>query len=209
VWLLQVDTGKLIPVVAPLATGADWFGYYGYIEWDAFYDWWQPPAAAPDEYPPQPELPETFATPAAALEPPVATFSEPAAGYTFDYPQGWYLNSIQGTTEISSSDPHTWAVKGNLPEGETQVLFVHDAALKGYSFTDVRDVTFEQIDLAGETILREENWALPGESPAVRLQVGGPGGEYAILVTVIGGEPLQVYGHGDLDIFEAIIASLR
>jgi hypothetical protein len=208
-WQLLVDGGEPVQLIDSLASGIEWFGYYGFIEWDAFYDWWQPPAAAPDEYPPQPALPETVVTPAATLEPPVAIFSEPDAGYTFDYPQGWYLNSVPGTTEISSSDPHSWAVKGSLPAGETQVLVIHDAALKGSSFTDVRDVTYEQIDLAGETILREENWALPGDIPAVRMQVSSPDSEYAVLVTVLNGEPLQVYGYGDLALFDAIIATLR
>ncbi len=160
--MAPVEGGDPIPVVDSFASGINSFGYYGYIEWVAFYDWWQPSAAAPDEYPPQPELPETVATPAAALEPPTATFSEPLVGYKFEYPQGWYLNNVTGSTEISSSDPHTWETKGMLPPGDTQVLFQNDAALKGYSFTDVRDVTFEKIDMAGETILREENWALPG-----------------------------------------------
>jgi hypothetical protein len=156
-----------------------------------------------------PALPEAVATPAGALESPTATFSEPLAGYTFDYPQGWYLNSVPGTTEIDSSDPHTWATKGVLPPGETQVLFINDAALKGASFTDVRDVTYENIDLAGEKVLREENWSLPGEIPAVRLLVSSPNGEYAVLVTVLNGAPLQVKGYGDLNLFDAIIATLR
>ena len=198
-----------VSVVDSLASGVDWFGYYGYIDWDSYYDWWQPPAAAPDEYPPLSDLPEAVATPAGTLEPPAATFSEPLAGYTFDYPQGWYLNSVPGTTEINSSDPAGWAAKGVLPPGESQVLFINDAALKGASFTDVRAVTFENIDLAGEKVLREENWLLPGEIPAVRLLVSGPNGEHAVLVTVLNGAPLQAYGYGDLALFDAILATLR
>ena len=209
VWLAPVEGGEPVQVIDSLATGIDWFGYYGYIDWDFYYDWWQPPAVAPDEYPPLPALPEAVATPAGALESPTATFSEPMAGYTFDYPQGWYLNSVPGTTEIDSSDPHTWATKGVLPPGETQVLFINDAALKGASFTDVRDVTYESIDLSGEKVLQEENWSLPGGMPAVRLLVSGPAGEYTVLITVLDGEPLQVYGFGDLAIFDAIITTLR
>jgi hypothetical protein len=208
-WLAPVVGGEPILVLDSLASDFDWFGYTGYIYWDAWYDWWQPPAAAPDEYPPLPQMPDTSATPAAALEPPTATFSEPLVGYTFEYPQGWYLNNVTGSTEISSSDPHTWETKGMLPPGDTQVRFQNDAALKGYSFTDVRAVTLEQIDLAGETILREENWSLPGGIPAVRLLVSAPNGEYAVLVTVFDGAPLQVYGYGDLALFDAIIATLR
>jgi hypothetical protein len=208
-WLKPVDGGEPIPVVDSLASGIDWFGNYGYIDWDAYFDWWQPPAAAPDEYPPLPDLPQVIAIPQGSLEPPIATFIEPLAGYTFDYPQGWHLNSVPGTTEINSSDPSTWAVKGNLPPGETQVIFINDAALKGASFTDLRNVTFEHIDLAGEEVLREENWVLPGGIPAVRLLVSGPSGEYAMLVTVLGETPLQVKGSGDLALFDAIIATLR
>ena len=208
-WLAPVEGGDPVPVVDSFASGINTIGYYGYIEWDAFYDWWQPPAAAPDEYPPQPELPEAAATPSGTLAPPTESFSEPLAGYTFDYPQGWYLNSTPGTTEVNSSDPSTWAVKGSLPSGDTQVRFVNDAAMQGYSFTDVRAATLEQIDLAGETVLREENWALPGGDSAVRLLVSAPNGEYAVLVTVLRGAPLQVYGYGDLTLFDAILATLR
>jgi hypothetical protein len=154
-------------------------------------------------------MPEAVATPASVLASPAVSFSEPLAGYTFDYPEGWYLNSVPGTTEIASSNPAGWTEKGVLPSGETQVLFIHDAALKGYSFSDVRDVTFEQIDLAGETVLREEAWALPGDVPAVRLLVSSPSGEYAMLVTVLDGEPLQVKGIGDLALFDAILATLQ
>lgn len=81
--------------------------------------------------------------------------------------------------------------------------------MQGYSFTDLRAATLEQIDAAGETVLREENWALPGGDSAVRLLVSAPNGEYAVLVTVLGGEPLQVYGYGDLAQFDAILATLR
>jgi hypothetical protein len=208
-WLAPVEGGDPVPVVDLLATGIDWFGYYGYIDWDAYYDWWQPPAAAPDEYPPLPDMPEAAATPSGTLASLTQSFSEPLAGYTFDYPQGWYLNSVPGTTEIDSIDPSTWAIKGVLPAGETQVLFINDAALKGASFTDVRAATFEQIDLAGEKVMSEENWALPGEIPAVRLLVSGPNGEYAMLVTVLNGASLQIKGFGDLSLFDAIIATLR
>ncbi len=43
----------------------------------------------------------------------------------------------------------------------------------------------------------------------MRLQVSGPNGEYAVLVTILDGEPLQVYGYGDLALFDAIITTLR
>ena len=42
-WLVNVTGGDLRRVVDQLSPAPEWFGVYGYIEWDTFFDWWTCP----------------------------------------------------------------------------------------------------------------------------------------------------------------------
>ncbi len=60
-WLISADGGEPQRVVNELTPGPDWFRYYGYIDWETFYDWWrgtQPEGAQPSD-----------TAPAASVEP--------------------------------------------------------------------------------------------------------------------------------------------
>ena len=39
-WLIDVTGGTLTRVVDRLAPAPEWFGTYGHIDWDQFFDWW-------------------------------------------------------------------------------------------------------------------------------------------------------------------------
>jgi Tol biopolymer transport system component len=39
-WLIDVTDGTLARVVDRLAPAPEWFGTYGHIDWDPFFDWW-------------------------------------------------------------------------------------------------------------------------------------------------------------------------
>jgi dipeptidyl aminopeptidase/acylaminoacyl peptidase len=39
-WLMRNDGSELNQVVDELTPAPDWFGYYGYIEWHRYFDWW-------------------------------------------------------------------------------------------------------------------------------------------------------------------------
>jgi len=46
-WLMPLEGGKAEQIVEELSPFPGWFGYYGHIEWDDLFDWWQGESAAP------------------------------------------------------------------------------------------------------------------------------------------------------------------
>ncbi len=57
-WLIPLEGGQPDQVVENLDLGGDWFGYYGHIIWDDYFDWWQEPEPSsitpePTSFPPQ------------------------------------------------------------------------------------------------------------------------------------------------------------
>jgi Tol biopolymer transport system component len=45
-WLMRSDGTSIQQVVEKLSPAPGWFGYYGYIKWGEYFDWWRRPAPA-------------------------------------------------------------------------------------------------------------------------------------------------------------------
>lgn len=85
-WLIPVENGEAEQMVEELTPSPGWFGYYGHIEWDDLFDWWQPPApiraVVTPTVTPAERVPLT-PTPAPALMPtPTAVVLTPGASIT-------------------------------------------------------------------------------------------------------------------------------
>jgi hypothetical protein len=53
-WLISTEGGQPQQVVDELTPAPEWFGYYGHIEWDGFFDWWRGSPQAPEQPVPLP-----------------------------------------------------------------------------------------------------------------------------------------------------------
>jgi hypothetical protein len=72
------------------------------------------------------------------------------------------------------------------------------------------DQLVEEVKSQDSEVLWEEEWTLPGDVPAVRLQIRSEmSGEVAVLLTRINDTSLRVAGYGDLTLFDAIAHTLR
>jgi len=45
-WLMKADGSEPTQVSGVLRLKVGWFGYYGYIDWQSTFDWYQPPMQA-------------------------------------------------------------------------------------------------------------------------------------------------------------------
>ncbi|NPV07968.1 MAG: LysM peptidoglycan-binding domain-containing protein [Anaerolineae bacterium] len=85
-WLIPAHGGEAEQVVEELTPSPGWFGYYGHIEWDGLFDWWQPPAPvspAPAPVVTPPERVPLTPTPAPASMPtPTPVVVTPGASIT-------------------------------------------------------------------------------------------------------------------------------
>lgn len=61
-WLISAEGGQPERMVENIDVGGDWFGYYGHIEWENYFDWWQEPALpeiTPEPTSPPEQIPPT------------------------------------------------------------------------------------------------------------------------------------------------------
>ncbi|NPV08213.1 MAG: hypothetical protein HPY83_09675 [Anaerolineae bacterium] len=177
------------------------------------------PAPTATSAPTQPPIPTDTATPEAAATPvsplptpgptePVAgmaTFTDPEAGYSIDYPEGWYIYpTYGGVTIITTLDPGAPG-RGGVPSDQTKIDVVPNPA--------GRPETLEEMvqRIRTETqVLAEEEIELAAGIPAVRVEfTGNIGGRMAAVLAVIEGTSIQVQAYGDLEPLDAIASTLR
>lgn len=135
-----------------------------------------------------------------------ATYTDPAAGYSIDYPAGWFLYPNPGGGAILTSyDVDKEAGRGGVPADEAKLDIVLDPA--GHPETPAQ--TAERVRAEVEVLFEFEAELVSGY-PMVRLQVRSEiGGTMAILLTAIDGTSFQLQGFGDLSRFDAIAGTLR
>lgn len=154
------------------------------------------PGAVPTEQPGKAGEPEVW-----------HTHSDTEIGYALDYPANWYIEAIPGWSVILTSfDPAGAPGRGGLPPSQTKIDLLPD---KSWQATTLEKLTAET-RTQSEKLLWEEEWELSGGVPAVRMQIiAEPGGEMALLLTVINGRSLRLVGYGDLTPFNHIARTLR
>lgn len=170
---------------------------------------------------PEPTLPPVnVETPTAnANMPEIVTYTDDVAGFSIDYPAGWFLeNSAAANADqafaysvsIATWDllsPATPPGKGQngIPEGGTKI----DVAVTKQATTLEEAITQQEQNESGSPVLAREDVSLANGLPAVILDFEGPFGPIRTLITVLNGNVIYVSGYGNLESFESIALSLR
>ena len=135
---------------------------------------------------------------------PIETYTNSEPGFAIDYPADWCARTGQNLI-LTSFEPAE-AGQGGISAGESKIDILPPASPR---LNKPLDEMVEQVKRDSE-ILWEENWILPGNVPAVRLQTKSEmSGEVAVLLTRINDTSLRVAGYGDLTLFDAIVRTLR
>jgi hypothetical protein len=149
----------------------------------------------------------------------ITTFTSPALHYAFEYPADWFIQVTQNaghgyseTVTLTSYDP-----AGGEP---AHAAFADPSLIKitfeAYSYAD--GWTFgawvkqykSRVDGVTLRILDEQTIALPGDIPALRLDMVSGTGEYPALVTVIDGTGMAVEGlMANSMPFDSVVSTLR
>jgi dipeptidyl aminopeptidase/acylaminoacyl peptidase len=191
-WLVPSTGGAPQRVVDELTPAPDWFGYYGHVTWDTLFDWWRGPAQEAQTIP-APVAVGPCNTPTSPLTL-TLTYTDTEIGYAFDYPADWTIEANPGWTVILRS-----------PDGNSKIDLLPDKLRESKTLDEM--VTRAR---SGEAeILCEERWQLAGGIPAVRMQTRGELGEASVLLVVINGRSLKMYGYFDTSPFDAIARTIR
>ena len=162
---------------------------------------------------------QTEPAPTSANLPEMQTYTDDSAGFSIDYPVGWYIdasaaaNAAQAfaySVPIATWDLHnppTPGVKGQntLPEGGTKI----DVNVMKQPMTLEEAITQQSQNETGTPILAREDVTLAGGLPGVILDFEGFAGLTRTLITVLNGNVIYVTGYGNLEHFEAIALSLH
>jgi hypothetical protein len=130
---------------------------------------------------------------------------QPGASYAFDYPAAWTLTAYEGAVAMLTSFPLDEPGHGGIMPGETKLDFTPDLALTRTTLDEMVASTRAQT-----TVLADDDIALAGGFPARRLRLLGPAGDQMyLLLTIIDGRGLRVFGYGDLALFDPIVRTIR
>lgn len=159
--------------------------------------------------------PTTESTPAMTM----TTYTDDYAGFSLDYPAGWFLESsvlahvqesIGYSISVASWDilhPPTPGGKNpnGLPAGGAQI----DVSVLKQSMTLEEAVTQQGQVENMSPILARKDVTLANGLPAVILDFDSPIGPVRTLITTLNGNVIFVSGYGNLEHYETIALSLR
>lgn len=169
---------------------------------------------------PEPTLPavQTEPAPTSANLPTIQTYTDELAGFSLDYPAGWFIDasgaayaeeSYAYTIGIATWDLRNPPTPSNknldaLPEGETKL----DVTVVKQAMT-LEEVSTQPSE-SGSPVLGRMDVTLAGGLPAIIMDAEGfVGGPTRTLVTILNGNVIYVIGFGNLENFEAIALTLR
>ncbi len=171
----------------------------------------------------EPTLPvvatETEPSPTTGTTQEMATYTDALAGFSLDYPAGWFVDdtalanaeqSFAYAISIASWDINNPPTPGGkdlntMPEGATKM----DVAVTKQAMTLEEAVAQQAENESGSPILAREDVTLAGGLPAVILDVEGFAGLTRTLITVLNGNVIYVSAFGNLENFEPIALTLR
>lgn len=153
---------------------------------------------------------EEYVAEATGVAEPSETFTSEATGFTFDYPEGWF---ITGTGEeddpviLSSFEPEENGTEGIDPE-ETKIDFVPvevEGELDDWLTEQQDDITSTEGEV--DQVYSVE---LPGGAEGRLIHfTDAEGEERKVLLTRIDDQDFIIAGYGDLERFEEIVLTLR
>jgi hypothetical protein len=149
----------------------------------------------------------------------MTTYTDEFAGFSLDYPAGWYIDASAAANAEQSfaysvgiatwdlHNPPTPSGKGQngIPEGGTKI----DVNVMKQPMTLEEAVAQQQQNESGSPILAQKDVTLANGLPGVILDIEGQAGLTRTLITVLNGNVIYVSGYGDLENFEAIALTLR
>lgn len=173
------------------------------------------PEAAPTVEPSAPVSQDEMTPPVASAD--FQTFTDPYAGISLNYPQGWFLESSAlahaeesigysvsfFSYDFNAPQPQTGKGQPGLPEGQTKI----EIAIWKENQT-LEQVIAQQREGGGD-ILAEEYVTLPNGLEAVILDFEGFAGNGRTLITNIGDAIVFVTAYGNLEPFLEIAMSLQ
>ncbi|MEA3408380.1 MAG: hypothetical protein U9R48_09935 [Chloroflexota bacterium] len=130
-WLVPLEAGEPQQVVEELTPAPGWFGNYGHIAWDQYFDWWPGEArpttvSAPSTFTPAPtatpsEEPRPKYAPPSPKETPlpfaISLQTYDGSGFSFQYPANAQVEAIDpelpAATEIRVNGPVVWIKPGD------------------------------------------------------------------------------------------------
>jgi hypothetical protein len=150
---------------------------------------------------------------------PMTTYTDASAGFSLDYPAGWFIDASAATNAEQSfaysvgiatwdlHNPPTPNGKGQngIPEGGTKI----DVNVMKQPMTLEEAVAQQRQNENSSPILAQKDVTLAGGLPGVILNMEGPAGLIRTLITALNGNVIYVSGYGNLEKFEAIALSLR
>ena len=173
--------------------------------------------------PSTPQPVEVVSTPESALPPAnenlpaMATYTDDLAGFSLDYPPGWFLEtSVLQHAEESLSysiSISSWDINNPPPASDRQSNGLPYGGTK-FDVTVIKDATtmeaaIEEVRRSGTPIRAREEVTLANGVPAVILDIEGFAGLSHMLISILNGNVIYVTGYGDLELYEAIAMSLR
>ena len=144
----------------------------------------------------------------------LTTHTDPAYGYTFDYPSAWMLDAVVygsralGGYQITSWQHEPGMISEVLPDGTVVniVLQLWDPKADLPAFIEQRKFAWVN---SGIEVIFDENVTLAGGKPAREFVTESQGERSYTLFTTLGENYLVVSGTGDLEAVRSIAWSLR
>lgn len=147
----------------------------------------------------------------------MTTYTDDLAGFSLDYPGGWYLESsvLIHAAEVTnySISIASWDINNPPTPTDKQLTGLPEGGTK-FDVTVIKDATtleaaVEQVGQTGTPIHAQQNVTLENGVPAVILDIEGFAGRARMLISIINGNFIYVTGYGNLDYFEPVALSLR
>lgn len=160
---------------------------------------------------PEPTLPTNENLPA------MTTYTDEVAGFSLDYPAGWFVESsvLVHAEEVSnySISIASWDILNPPTPSDKQTTGLPEDGTK-FDVTVIKDPTtlegaVEQVRQTGTPILAQESVTLANGVPAIILDIEGFAGQARMLISILNGYVIYVTGYGNLEQFETIALSLR
>jgi hypothetical protein len=147
----------------------------------------------------------------------MTTYTDNVAGFSLDYPTGWYVESsiLVHAEEVTnySISISSWDITIPPTPSDKQLTGLPEGGTK-FDVTVIKDATtleaaVEQVGQTGTPILARSDVTLPNGVPAVILDIEGFGGRARMLISILNGNVIYVTGYGNLEYFEPVALSLR
>lgn len=149
--------------------------------------------------------------------PEMATYTDDLAGFSLDYPAGWFIeDSVLVHAQESSNysiSISSWDVLNPPPPSERQTNGLPNGGAK-FDVTVIKDpmtlqAAVDQVRQTNTPIFDQKDVTLANGVPGILLDIEGFAGPARMLISILNGNVIYVTGYGNLEYFEPVALSLR